>query len=68
MQFSPYMEKLMPMINFLHERLGFKDCAVRKLCEFKNVTVSGIFYPSEFNQNFEAKHSVLHQAGRKRRL
>ncbi len=56
--YFPYMEKLMPMINFLRERLRFKDSTIRKLCEFKNVTVSGSFYSSEFNQNFEAKHSV----------
>ncbi len=56
--YFPYVEKLMPMINFLRDRLRFKDSTIRKLCEFKNVTVSGSFYSSEFNQNFEAKHSV----------
>ncbi len=56
--YFPYVEKLMPMINFLRERLRFKDSTTRKLCEFKNVTVSGSFYSSEFNQNLEAQHSV----------
>jgi len=56
--YFPYVEKLMPMINFLRDRLRFKDSTIRKLCEFKNVTVSGSFYSSEFNQNFEAKHSI----------
>lgn len=56
--YFPYVEKLMPMINFLRDRLRFKDSTIRKLCEFKNVTVSGNFYSSEFNQNFEAKHTV----------
>ena len=57
-RYFPYVEKLMPIINFLRDRLRFKDSTIRKLCEFKNVTVSGSFYSSEFNQNFEAKHSV----------
>ncbi len=56
--YFPYVETLMPMINFLRDRLRFKDSTIRKLCEFKNVTVSGSFYSSEFNRNFEAKHSV----------
>ena len=57
-RYFPYVEKLMPTIKFLRDRLRFKDSIIRKLCEFKNVTVSGSFYSSEFNQNFEAKHSV----------
>ncbi|MDB9044815.1 mobilization protein, partial [Parabacteroides distasonis] len=57
-RYFPYVEKLMPTIKFLRDRLRFKDSTIRKLCEFKNVTVSGSFYSSEFNQNFEAKHSV----------
>lgn len=57
-RYFPYVEKLMPIINFLRDRLGFNDGIIRRLCEFKNVTVSGSFYSSEFNQNFEAKHSV----------
>lgn len=56
--YFPYVEKLIPMINFLHDRLRFKNSTIRKLCEFKNVPVSGSFYSSEFNQNFETKHSV----------
>lgn len=56
--YFPYAEKLMPMINFLRDRLRFKDSTIRKLCKFKNVTVSGSFYSSEFNRTFETKHSV----------
>ena len=56
--YFPYVEKLIPIINFLRDRLRFKDSTIRKLCEFKDVTISGSLYSSEFNQNFEAKHSV----------
>lgn len=57
-RYFPYVEKLMPTINFLRERLGFKDDIIRKLCAFKDVFITGKLYSSEFSQSFEAKRSV----------
>ena len=34
-RYFPYVEKLMPVISFLRERLGFNDGIIRRLCEFK---------------------------------
>ncbi len=56
--YFPYVEKLMPVINFLRDCLRFNDCTIRKLYEFKDVTVSDSSYSSEFSLNFETKHSV----------
>ncbi len=36
-----YVEKLMPVINFLRERLGFNDGIIRRLCECKEVGIKG---------------------------
>ena len=54
----PYVEKLIPTINFLRERLDFDDGIIRKLCTFKDVAVRGKLYFSEFNQSFGTKRSV----------
>ena len=57
-RYFPYVEKLMPMINFLRERLGFNDGIIQRLCAFKDVPITGKLYSSEFNQSFEAKRSI----------
>lgn len=57
-RYFPYVEKLMPMINFLRERLGFKDEIIRMLCTFKDVPIKGKLYSSEFNRDFETKRAV----------
>lgn len=57
-RYFPYVVKLMPMINFLRERLGFNDGIIQRLCAFKDVPITGELYSSEFNQSFEAKRSV----------
>lgn len=62
--YFPYVEKLMPVINFLRERLGFNDEIVRRLCEFKGVGIKSELYSSEFNRSFDTQHSILlHQTG-----
>ncbi len=40
-RYFPYVEKLMPVVNFLRERLGFNDGIIRRLCEFKEVGIKG---------------------------
>ena len=57
-RYFPYVEKLMPMINFLRERLGFKDEIIRMICTFKDVPIKGKLYYSEFNRDFETKRAV----------
>ena len=57
-RYFPYVEKLMPVINFLRDRLGFNDGIIRRLCEFKEVGIKGEVYSSEFNRSFDTRHSV----------
>ena len=57
-RYFPYVEKLIPVINFLRERLGFNEGIIRKLCEFKEVGIKGELYSSEFNRSFDTQHSV----------
>ena len=57
-RYFPYVEKLMPTINFLRDRLGFNDGIIQKLCAFKDVFITGKLYSSEFNQSFEAKRAI----------
>ena len=53
-----YVEKLMPIINFLRDRLKFNDGIIRRLCEFTEVGIKGELYSSEFNRSFDTRHSV----------
>ena len=57
-RYFPYVEKLIPVVNFLRERLGFNDGIIRRLCEFKEVGIKGELYSSEFNRSFDTRHSV----------
>ena len=57
-RYFPYVEKLMPVINFLRDRLKFNDGIIRRLCEFKEVGIKGELYSREFNQHFKANGAV----------
>ena len=57
-RYFPYVEKRIPTIKFLRERLGFNDGIIRRLCEFKEVGIKGELYSREFNQSFEAKRAI----------
>lgn len=57
-RYFPYVEKLIPTIKFLRERLGFNDGIIRRLCEFKEVGIKGELYSREFNQHFKADGAV----------
>ncbi len=57
-RYFPYMEKLMSIINFLHDRLDFDDVIIRRLCTFKDFGIKGKLYSSGLSQNFETRHCV----------
>ena len=57
-RYFSYVEKLIPTINFLRERLGFNDDIIRRLCTFKDVPIKGKLHSSEFNQGFETQRAV----------
>jgi len=52
------VEKLILVINFLRNRLGFNNGIIRRLCEFKEVGIKGDLYSFEFNRSFDYRHSV----------
>lgn len=58
LDYFPYVEKLMPMIKYLSEKMGFTDDLIRKLCTFKDVAVTGKLYSSEHNQSFSANGAI----------
>ena len=57
-RYFPYVEKLMPTIKFLRDTLNFSDELIKKLCMFKDVTIKGKLYSSEFRQHFKTDGSV----------
>ena len=57
-RYFPYVEKLIPVINFLRDTLNFGDAVIRKLCTFKDVSNKGELYSREFNQHFRADKTI----------
>lgn len=57
-RYFPYVEKLMPTIKFLRDTLNFSDGLIKKLCMFKDVTIKGKLYSSEFRQIFKTDGSI----------
>lgn len=57
-RYFPYVEKLMPTIKFLRDTLKFSDGLIKKLCMFKDVTIKGELYSSEFRQLFKTNGSI----------
>lgn len=57
-RYFPYVEKLIPTIKFLHDTLNFGDGLIKKLCMFKEVSIKGELYSSEFRQHFKTDSSV----------
>ncbi len=57
-RYFPYVEKLMPTIKFLRDTLNFGDGLIKKLCIFKDVTIKGELYSTEFRQHFKTDGSV----------
>lgn len=58
LRYFPYVEKLMPMIKYLSEKMGFNDNLIKLLCTFKEIPVKGELYSIMFNQSFTADGAV----------
>ena len=57
-RYFPYVEKLMPTINVLRDTLNFSDELIKRLRMFKEVTIKGKLYSTEFRQHFKTDGSV----------
>lgn len=53
-----FQKKMMPMIKYLSEKMGFNDNLVKSLCTFKEIPVKGKLYSTMFNQSFSADGTV----------
>ena len=58
LRYFPYVEKLMPMIKYLSEKMGVNDNLIKALCTFKEIPVKGKLYSTMFNQSFSADGAV----------
>ncbi|MBE6246599.1 MAG: hypothetical protein E7110_04210 [Bacteroidales bacterium] len=58
LRYFPYVEKLMPMIKYLSEKMGFNDNLIKALCSFKEIPVKGKLHSTMFNQSFSADGAV----------
>jgi len=58
LRYFPYVEKLMPMIKYLSEKMSFNDNLIKALCTFKEIPVKGKLYSTMFNQSFSADGAV----------
>ncbi|MBQ6693384.1 MAG: hypothetical protein IJN24_00735 [Bacteroidaceae bacterium] len=58
LRYFPYVEKLMPMIKYLSEKMGFNDNLIKALCTFKEIPIKGKIYSTMFNQSFSADGAV----------
>jgi len=49
LHYFPYVEKLMPMIKYLSEKMGFNYNLIKLLCTFKEIPGKGKLYSTMFN-------------------
>ena len=50
--YFPYVEKLLPLIDFCRNTLKFSERVIQELCKLKKVRLKGDFYSPEFNRKF----------------
>ena len=50
--YFPYVEKLLPLIDFCRNTLNFSERVIQELCKLKKVRLKGDFYSPEFNRTF----------------
>ena len=58
-RYFPYVEKLLPLIDFCRNTLKFSERVVQELCKLKKVRLKGDFYSPEFNRKFRDKNAAF---------
>lgn len=51
-RYFPYVERLLPLIDFCRNNLKFSERVTQELCKLKKVRLKGDFYSPEFNRKF----------------
>ena len=58
-RYFPYVEKLLPLIDFCRNTLKFSERVVQELCKLKKVRLKGDFYSPEFNRKFRDENAAF---------
>lgn len=58
-RYFPYVEKLLPLIDFCRNTLNFPERVIQELCKLKKVRLKGDFYSPEFNRKFRDENAVF---------
>ena len=58
-RYFPYVEKLLPLIDFCRNTLKFSERVIQELCKLKKVRLKGDFYSPEFNQKFRDENAAF---------
>ena len=58
-RYFPYVEKLLPLIDFCRNTLNFSERVIQELCKLKKVRLKGDFYSSEFTRKFRDENAAF---------
>ena len=58
-RYFPYVEKLLPLIDFCRNTLHFSERVIQELCKLKKVRLKGDFYSLEFNRKFHDENATF---------
>ncbi len=58
-RYFPYVEKLLPLIDFCRNNLKFSERVIQELCKLKKVRLKGDFYSPEFNRKFRDENAAF---------
>ena len=58
-RYFPYVEKLLPLVDFCRNTLKFSERVVQELCKLKKVRLKGNFYSPEFNRKFRDENAAF---------
>ena len=58
-RYFPYVEKLLPLIDFCRNTLHFSERLIQELCKLKKVRLKGDFYSPEFNRKFRDENAAF---------
>lgn len=58
-RYFPYVEKLLPLIDFCRNTLKFSERVIQELCKLKKVRLKGDFYSPEFNRKFRDENAAF---------
>lgn len=58
-QYFPYVEKLLPLIDFCRNTLKFSERVIQELCKLKEIRLKGDFYSPEFNRKFHDENATF---------